>query len=83
MVQYIYKVARLVAIGSLIIYYDNLKIVQWIDIRIIKVSQNAEEGLSSILEIKSIINKLKFNIFIEYTNGDLKQLQSFQANSIA
>ena len=64
----------------IVIYCDNLKVVQRCNNEINKSSLRANESMSSVKEIKRLINELAINVSIEYASSKRKVPVTFESN---
>jgi len=76
----VYQVAKISLRGSIIIYYDSLKVVRRYHDKTVKLSSRALEGILSITEIKRLIEEITINVLIKYVSKKMKLLIIFQNN---
>ena len=58
-------------------YTDQKYVAQSINKELVKASQEAAEGASSVCEIKRLLKKMKIHVIIEYTHSYPKKPRSF------
>jgi len=66
--------------GLIVIYYDNLKVVQRCNNKINKSLLEANKDMSLVEKIKWLINELAINVSIKYISSKRKVLVTFESN---